>query len=170
MAVTAATIVAMIIVSIYQGRFSPSLDTAINVNLPCNSTILHTPNSVDPTTFTTCLLRSNIDQSWRLLIGLGCVPAAIALYFRLTIPETPRFTMDIERNVKQAVEDIDRFLTSGTYQHNPDSIIIRVLAPRASWKDFFAYFRIEENWKVLVGCAYSWFAIDVSMSCTCYDV
>ena len=38
---------------------------------------------------------------WRLLIGLGCVPGALALYFRLTIPETPRFTMDIERNVDQ---------------------------------------------------------------------
>lgn len=42
-----------------------------------------------------------IDRTWRLLLGLGCIPAAIALYFRLTIPETPRYTMDIERNVKQ---------------------------------------------------------------------
>ena len=46
-------------------------------------------------------LKMAIDRTWRLLLGLGCIPAAIALYFRLTIPETPRYTMDIERNVKQ---------------------------------------------------------------------
>ena len=65
-----------------------------------------------------------VDACWRLLIGLGCVPGAyqtlvakchpaesfclqgvVALYFRLTIPETPRFTLDIERNVTQVRTD-----------------------------------------------------------------
>lgn len=49
----------------------------------------------------------HIDYCWRILIGFGAVPGAIALYFRLTIPETPRYTMDIERNVKQASQDVD---------------------------------------------------------------
>lgn len=48
-----------------------------------------------------CHLVRDIDRTWRILLGLGCIPAVVALYFRLTIPETPRFTMDIERNVKQ---------------------------------------------------------------------
>ena len=65
---------------------------------------------------------------WRILIGLGCVPACVALYFRLTIPETPRFTMDIERNVNQAAQDVDNFLTSGTYYVDPDTTIERVQA------------------------------------------
>ena len=43
---------------------------------------------------------------WRLFIGLGAVPAAVALYFRLTIPETPRFTMDVKRNLDKAAADI----------------------------------------------------------------
>ena len=42
-----------------------------------------------------------IDRSWRILLSFGCLPAVVALYFRLTIPETPRFTMDVERNVTQ---------------------------------------------------------------------
>lgn len=29
-----------------------------------------------------------IDRSWRLVAGLGAVPAAIAMLFRLTIPES----------------------------------------------------------------------------------
>ena len=51
-----------------------------------------------------------VDKTWRILIGMGCVPGVIALYFRLTIPETPRFTMDIERNIQQASKDIEDML------------------------------------------------------------
>lgn len=43
---------------------------------------VHTPENGHP----------HVDYVWRLLIGLGCVPAAIALYFRLTISETPRYS------------------------------------------------------------------------------
>ncbi|KAI0091412.1 major facilitator superfamily domain-containing protein [Irpex rosettiformis] len=151
----ASTIIAIIIVSIYHNRF-PSPDQPLSLDTPCTSPLL-----ITSTTSPTCLLRNNIDQAWRILIGLGCVPAVLALYFRLTIPETPRFTMDIERNVKQAIIDIEQFLTTGRYAYDPDSVVVRVVAPRGSWRDFGMYFRRWENWSVLVGCAYSWFAIDV---------
>ncbi|KAK3379920.1 high affinity inorganic phosphate transporter [Lasiosphaeria ovina] len=32
----------------------------------------------------------SVDKMWRMLIGFGAVPGCIALYYRLTIPETPR--------------------------------------------------------------------------------
>lgn len=80
----------------------------------------------------------HVDFCWRLLIGMGCVPGAIALYFRLTIPETPRFTMDIERNVKQAAQDVDTFLTTGTFVVDPDAVVQRASAPRASRRDFIS--------------------------------
>ena len=99
---------------------------------------------------------------WRLLIGLGCVPGAVALYFRLTIPETPRFTMDVERNVRQAAQDVDNFLTSGTYYIDHDAIVERVRAPKATKRDFKSFFSKRENLVPLVGMCYSWFAIDVS--------
>ncbi|KIP08236.1 hypothetical protein PHLGIDRAFT_117441 [Phlebiopsis gigantea 11061_1 CR5-6] len=104
----------------------------------------------------------HIDQMWRILIGLGCVPGVIALYFRLTIPETPRFTMDIERNVQQASQDVDNFLSTGTYYVDPDAAIERVQAPKASFRDFKEYFGRWENGKVLLGTAYSWFALDIA--------
>lgn len=105
---------------------------------------------------------NHVDFCWRLLIGLGCIPGAIALYFRLTIPETPRFTMDIERNVKQATQDVDTFLTSGTYVVDPDAVVQRVQAPKASRSDFVRYFSEWKNFKILFGAAYSWFALDVA--------
>lgn len=105
---------------------------------------------------------NHVDYCWRLLIGIGCLPGVLALYFRLTIPETPRFTMDIERNVHQASHDIGNVLTQGTSYVDPDAVIQRVQAPKASRKDFANYFSKWENFKVLFGCAYSWFALDVS--------
>lgn len=103
-----------------------------------------------------------VDYTWRLLIGLGCVPGVIALYFRLTIPETPRFTMDIERNIAQATSDIENVLTTGKYVVNEDAPVLRVQAPRASRADFAAYFGQWKNMKVLIGTAYSWFALDIA--------
>jgi PHS family inorganic phosphate transporter-like MFS transporter len=105
----------------------------------------------------------SVDYMWRILIGLGCVPGVVALYFRLTIPETPRFTMDIERNIDQATSDIKTVLTNTAAVRN-DDLVQRVEAPRASWADFREYFGKLENFKVLFGCAYSWFALDVSTS------
>lgn len=98
------------------------------------------------------------------MIGLGCVPGVIALYFRLTIPETPRFTMDIERNIAQATTDIDNVLTTGKSVPDEDAPVQRVKAPKATRADFRAYFSQWKNLKVLIGTAYSWFALDVSFN------
>ena len=102
-----------------------------------------------------------MDYCWRLLIGFGCVPGCIALYFRLTISETPRFTLDIERNMTQALQDVDQAV-KGT-QAAPDNSLVthKVEVPKASWADFRHHFGQWKNGKVLLGTAWSWFALDV---------
>lgn len=102
------------------------------------------------------------EHMWRLVVGLGCIPACIALCFRLTISETPRFTMDIDRNVQQAFQDVEAFLQNGTYYADPDAAITRIAAPRASRRDFRTYFGKWSNFKVLFGTAWSWFALDIA--------
>ena len=111
---------------------------------------------------------------WRLLIGLGCVPGAIALYFRLTIPETPRFTMDVERNVRRARRDVNRVITEGGsvgaayyVDGEGDAVVRRVRAPKATRRDFMQYFSRRENLVPLLGMCYSWFAIDVCLTGHC---
>ncbi|KAJ8496622.1 hypothetical protein ONZ51_g1027 [Trametes cubensis] len=98
------------------------------------------------------LVLAHVDYMWRLLIGLGCVPGAIALYFRLTIPETPRFTMDVERNVRRAARDVTRVITeSGAVgaayyvDGESDAVVRRVRAPKATRRDFVKYFSRREN-------------------------
>jgi PHS family inorganic phosphate transporter-like MFS transporter len=105
----------------------------------------------------------HLDFVWRLVIGLGAVPGALALYFRLTLPETPRFTMDVERNIKQASSDVDAFLQTGGYVTDQTPAIAGpIAAPKATWRDFGRYFRKYENFKLLFGTAFTWFALDVA--------
>jgi MFS transporter, PHS family, inorganic phosphate transporter len=137
------------------GQFTGALVGLILVTAYKNS-VLHD----DPT------ILHHVDYIWRILIGLGCIPGCIALYFRLTIPETPRFTMDIERNVEQASADIHNVLTTGTFYNDEDAVVQRAKAPKASWADFRRYFGQWKNGKVLLGTAYSWFALDVGPSIT----
>jgi PHS family inorganic phosphate transporter-like MFS transporter len=47
-----------------------------------------------------------VDTIWRSVIGAGVVPALVAIVFRLTIPESPRFTLDVDHDGQRALEDI----------------------------------------------------------------
>ncbi|KAE8141826.1 major facilitator superfamily domain-containing protein [Aspergillus pseudotamarii] len=54
----------------------------------------------------------NLDIIWRLIVGLGAVPAFIAIWFRLTIIESPRYTADVMQNSLQAAADVSQFYRS----------------------------------------------------------
>ena len=103
----------------------------------------------------------SIDFMWRLLLGLGAVPGVFALYFRFTIPETPRFTMDINQNLEQASRDIKMALQVS------EDVLMGEVAPEDididhnALPNFWEYFKRRENWLVLFGTSYSWFALDV---------
>ena len=103
-----------------------------------------------------------IDAMWRIIIGLGVIPSAIALYFRLTIPETFRFTAEVRRNITEATRDYER--SQGACSSEAIAVV-PVAAPQlptASWEDLRQYFSQFRNFKVLFGASYSWFALDVS--------
>ena len=102
--------------------------------------------------------------------GFGAVPAVIALYYRLTIPETPRYTFDVARDVEKAGEDVEAYL-AGKPEGQVD--VIRraqglekaeegLHTPKASWSDFFHFYGQWKNGKILLGTAGSWFCLDVA--------
>lgn len=62
-----------------------------------------------------------VDKMWRVIIGFGAVPGCVALYFRLTIPETPRYTFDVARDSEKAVEDVKAY-KSGKAEGHPDEV------------------------------------------------
>ncbi|KIK59352.1 hypothetical protein GYMLUDRAFT_85974 [Collybiopsis luxurians FD-317 M1] len=104
-----------------------------------------------------------IDYAWRILIGVGCIPGVIALYFRLTVPETPRFTLDVERNIEQAARDIENALSIVEPADPLPGFIPRPQTHVASWADFKAFFGQWKNMKILLSAGYSWFALDIAV-------
>lgn len=105
------------------------------------------------------------DRAWRIIVGFGAVPAIFALYYRITIPETPRFTFDIARDIEKADADIKAYMTSQkegtidpvTQQRTKQTMGKNLSAPRASWQDIWAYFSQWKNFKVIFGTTTSWF-------------
>lgn len=110
-----------------------------------------------------------VDKSWRVLIGFGAVPACIALYYRLTIPETPRYTFDVARDVEKAHDDVEAYM-KGKSGGNPDEVARaqalqeadQLTVPKASFKDFIHHYGQWRNGKILLGTAGSWFLLDVA--------
>ncbi|RGP79028.1 phosphate permease [Fusarium longipes] len=111
-----------------------------------------------------------VDKMWRTLVGFGAVPACIALYYRLTIPETPRYTFDVARDVEQADEDVKAYM-NGKREGNTDEVSraqnlqsakTNLEVPKASWRDFFRHYSKWKNASLLLGTAGSWFCLDVA--------
>jgi MFS transporter, PHS family, inorganic phosphate transporter len=128
-------------------------------------------NSLQVTTCgTDC--QSALDKAWRIVYGFGAVPAVGALYFRLTIPETIRYTLDIAGNEKIAAADAIKYVSGkhgsagmGDYGYTPEAQIVmepEAGPPKASWHDFFHHFGQWKNGKVLLGTAGSWFCLDIA--------
>ena len=47
-----------------------------------------------------------LDRVWRWLVGLGAVPALVAIVLRFTIPESPRYTMEVLNRPDEALQDV----------------------------------------------------------------
>lgn len=112
-----------------------------------------------------------VDKMWRILIGFGAVPGVIALYYRLTIPETPRYTFDVQRDVEKADQDAKYYVAGMRGEADIDEGARLAAAriaeetlqiPKASLKDFFRHYAIPKNAKLIAGTALSWFFLDVA--------
>lgn len=100
-----------------------------------------------------------VDKMWRILIGLGAVPGCVALYYRLTIPETPGYTFDVAMDVEKAHDDVKAYM-SGRHEGRPVEIAriavqrqaVEVMqVQRAGWSDFLRHYAKPKNGLLLTG-------------------
>ena len=95
-----------------------------------------------------------LDLAWRVVLGLGAVPALVTVYFRTRMPETPRFSLAQGRTQEAATA-----LTSLTGVH------VRVTADRPPVTVPFR--RLVRSYGVLLfGTAASWFLLDIAFYST----
>ena len=91
------------------------------------------------------------DFVWRIILAFGAVPAALTMYSRMMMPETPRFTLTVQGDVVKATHDVAK-VTQTSVDHVE-------VAPRQrmSTREF-----VRQWWKPLLGCSVSWFMLDVA--------
>ncbi|KAJ3100376.1 phosphate transporter [Phlyctochytrium planicorne] len=106
-----------------------------------------------------------LDYVWRIAVGVGIIPGLIAVYFRLTIPETVRYTVDVNGDSEKAHSDAEKVLrmnevnniTSnwGQEEATKQTIVVKK-------NDFCTFYSEWKNLKILLGTAYCWFALDIA--------
>ncbi|KAI0152335.1 phosphate permease [Hypoxylon sp. NC0597] len=97
------------------------------------------------------------DRCWRIIVGFGAFPACFALYYRITIPETPRYTFEVAKDVEKAAADIKAYMASqgeGEVDEIAQARMKKLAAPAlnipsASWHDLYSYFTQWRNAKDL---------------------
>jgi len=110
----------------------------------------------------------SLDYVWRIIVGMGLVPALLTIYFRLTMPETPRFTQQVLGDTKQAKRDIERVLLENNERFKSDLDIeeydepVKTASLAMNDDTFLEHFSKWKNLRVLLGTSYSWFALDVA--------
>lgn len=109
--------------------------------------------------------RKAVDQMWRLLIGLGAVPGCFALYFRLTIPPSPRYQIDSIEDDSEADPVLKQKGESGTSSSDEAVKVEHHEEPSleaGTLKEFCEHFAKWKHMKILIGTAGSWFMLDVA--------
>ncbi|MDA4132695.1 MAG: MFS transporter, partial [Thaumarchaeota archaeon] len=91
--------------------------------------------------------------TWRLMLGLGAIPAAAVIYLRSKMPESPRFKSRVKHDAGQAARDLQSFAGGAV-----DASSTRVEASRLMGvREFFVNPRMLV---LLLGTAGSWFLFD----------
>jgi len=79
-------------------------------------------------------------NDWRLMFGLGAIPAAIILVLRVKIPESPRWliTVNKEEKAKNALKTFFKVNVEETEFNNIVTSIKRHISKAVTWKDVFS--------------------------------
>lgn len=101
------------------------------------------------------LLSSGMTSSltWRVLLGVGAIPAAAVIFLRSKMPESPRFKSRVMGDSKSAAKDLQTFSQGAV----DTSSATNEAARRSGLRDLFGNPRML---MLLVGTAGSWFLFD----------
>ena len=100
------------------------------------------------------LLGSGVSEgvTWRLLLGLGAVPAAAVIYLRRRMPESPRYQAQVAGRAAEAEEQLKAF-TDGQVSGGTPRKPARAIALKAFLAD-------RKFLGLLLGTAGCWFLLD----------
>jgi len=99
------------------------------------------------------------DTVWRVLLGLGAVPAAAVIYLRTRMPESPRYQVQVQGKAEQAAARMSDF-TDGQVSGNEPAVLQHEPAGLQHEMGLRA-FLTNRRWLILLaGTAGTWFLLD----------
>lgn len=109
----------------------------------------------------------NQDLTWRIMLGLGAVPALATFYLRRQIAETPRYALAMQGDVagaERTLRQVTKMATSESADASTKAASTKeagrkVSRPSRSW--LFLFLR-QPYLRWLIGTAVSWFLLDIA--------
>ncbi|KAF8006375.1 hypothetical protein BT93_K0620 [Corymbia citriodora subsp. variegata] len=106
------------------------------------------------------------DFVWRIIVMVGAVPAALTYYWRMKMPETPRYTALVAKNMKQAAADMSKVLNIDmeAEQQNAEKPLPGPAAEAQS-AGLFGLFSgefLRRHGLHLLGTMSTWFLLDIA--------
>ena len=106
-----------------------------------------------------------VDHVWRTVLCIGAIPAAMTLYFREKMPETPRFTLHKEGNAAQMIADMKEVTGESPLIVTRESVDLKgdsqepinSHVTEISFPEFLSKFGVQ-----LLGCAMCWLLLDIA--------
>ncbi len=94
------------------------------------------------------------DLAWRLMLGLGAIPAMAVIYFRRRMPESPRYVSQVLGREQDAANSLR------TYSEG--QVVVRETKDASGSKRLSAWTLVTDRrlLKTLIGTAGSWFLFD----------
>jgi PHS family inorganic phosphate transporter-like MFS transporter len=100
------------------------------------------------------------DTVWRVLLGLGALPAAAVIYLRTRMPESPRYQAQVQGRAEQAASRMASF-TGGQVSGNGAGQVSGNGAPAPRNELGLRAFLTNRHWLImLAGTAGTWFLLD----------
>ncbi|HET6965296.1 MAG TPA: MFS transporter, partial [Acidimicrobiales bacterium] len=93
------------------------------------------------------------DLTWRILLGLGAIPAASVVYLRAKMPESPRFQARVRGDAERAASQLQVF-ADGAIKAST------VAADRAHHMGLREFLRNRRMLTLVLGTAGTWFLFD----------
>eukprot|EP00884_Botryococcus_braunii_P020711 jgi/Botrbrau1/7323/Bobra.247_3s0018.1 len=96
-----------------------------------------------------------LDYVWRIVVGMGMLPILAAFLLRRSLPESPRYTLDVSNNVTLAQSNIQALMGLGRVEEDRGSSKAR----RITWETLWAY--MVTHRRLIALPALAWLLLDI---------
>ncbi|KAJ9553832.1 hypothetical protein OSB04_017877 [Centaurea solstitialis] len=124
---------------------------------------LTTPSELLPSE-NTAPVPPEADLAWRLILMIGAIPASLTYYWRMKMPETPRFTALVEKNTLKAAQDMEKVMNISPSQIREDIDTVNTPNTRAAFSNTYTLFSREffrRHGRDLIAASVNWFLVDI---------